>query len=98
MKSSKILQKANCYNCKNRSDVPGSAHSECKNKVAQVLGYPATQMLMLTGNLTVVDKNTNEKVIEVVGNWHGVRSGWFTWPFDFDPCWLEACSLFENHE
>lgn len=30
----------------------------------------------------------------VVGSQHGIKHGWFSWPFDFDPIWLEACSGF----
>ena len=33
---------------------------------------------------------------KVRGNAHGVRNGWFTWPFDFDPIWLEACDGFQE--
>ena len=32
----------------------------------------------------------------VRGNTHGVRSGWFIWPINFDPVWLEECTLFET--
>lgn len=28
----------------------------------------------------------------VRGDAHGIRSGWFSFPFDFDPTWLEACN------
>ena len=31
----------------------------------------------------------------VRGSVHGVRKGWFYWPFDFDPVWLEACDGFK---
>lgn len=28
---------------------------------------------------------------KVVGAAHGIKSGWFMWPFNFDPVWLESC-------
>ena len=31
----------------------------------------------------------------VVGNKHGIENGWFFWPFNFDPVWLESCDGFE---
>lgn len=31
----------------------------------------------------------------VVGNRHGERNGWFYWPINFDPIWLESCTGFE---
>ena len=32
------------------------------------------------------------------GNAHGIRHGWFRWPYNFDPLWLEACDGFEAKE
>lgn len=32
----------------------------------------------------------------VRGNPHGVRGGWFFWPLNFDPTWLESCDGFEG--
>ena len=57
----------NCYECKYRSKVPGDAHSECKNKNA-----------------------------DVRGDEYGRKSGWFCWPYNFDPTWLEECDGFEK--
>jgi hypothetical protein len=33
--------------------------------------------------------------LQVTGNSHGVAKGWFNWPFNFDPTWLESCDGFE---
>ena len=30
----------------------------------------------------------------IEGNSHGIRSGWFIWPIDFDPVWVEQCTGF----
>lgn len=35
---------------------------------------------------------------KVVGNAHGVRNGWFFWPINFDPVWLQNCTGFEKKE
>ena len=35
---------------------------------------------------------------QVTANEHGVRSGWFFWPFNFDPVWLESCSNYNPIE
>lgn len=32
---------------------------------------------------------------KVTGNEHGKRNGWFFWPYNFDPVWLESCTGFE---
>ncbi len=34
----------------------------------------------------------------IVGTRHGIERGWFFWPFNFDPVWLEACDGFESKE
>ena len=31
---------------------------------------------------------------KVTGNKHGIRNGWFLWPWNFDPIWLESCDGF----
>lgn len=35
--------------------------------------------------------NSKAKVSAVA---HGVRNGWFMWPFNFDPRWLVSCDSF----
>ncbi len=32
----------------------------------------------------------------VKGNKHGIRSGWFAWPWNFDPTWLIECDGFSD--
>lgn len=32
-------------------------------------------------------------VIQVSGSTHGTRSGWFAWPYNYDPVWLESCNI-----
>lgn len=56
-----------CYQCKHRTEVPGSYHSVCNNP----------------------DK-------EMEGDKHGIKSGWFNYPFNFDPVWKDKdCNNFE---
>jgi hypothetical protein len=31
---------------------------------------------------------------KVMGNAHGIRHGWFFWPFNYDPVWLQECTGF----
>lgn len=32
----------------------------------------------------------------IKGNPHGIVNGWFNWPYNFDPVWLDACGGFER--
>ena len=45
------------------------------------------------GNYHIGCKNYNAKI---KGNRHGIKNGWFYWPFLFDPIWLESCDSFEE--
>lgn len=38
----------------------------------------------------------NNASAKVKGNPHGIRSGWFLWPLNFDPTWLEECDGFSD--
>lgn len=72
----KMSEKPNCYKCKHRGIVPGSAHSTCnhpKTKAAK-----DDPMLMLTAMLgggpnMIVDAGK----LGVKGDLHGVKNGWF---------------------
>jgi hypothetical protein len=37
-------------------------------------------------------------LLGVTGNAHGIKNGWFCWPFNFDPIWLESCNGFTPRE
>lgn len=34
----------------------------------------------------------------VEGSEHGISHGWFCYPFDYDPIWLEFCDSFEEKD
>jgi hypothetical protein len=34
--------------------------------------------------------------LNIQGDPHGIRSGWFMWPANFDPVWLINCDGFEK--
>jgi len=80
-----MSDKPNCYECKFRGTVAGSAHSCCE--------YPGNKTGIL--DMFIQDSNNRQK-LKIVGNKHGIRNGWFMWPVDFDPTWLENCEGFEE--
>ena len=75
-----------CYNCKYRGEVAGSCHSSCHHPK---LGGAAGEMIA-----TLVFANAQQSLLGIKGNRHGINSGWFMWPINFDPVWLEACEGF----
>lgn len=80
------MDKPKCYTCKYRGTVPGDAHSCCK--------YPGTS----TGILDYFKKDNLaiRQKLNVKGNAIGIRRGWFLWPVNFDPTWLENCDGYEE--
>jgi hypothetical protein len=34
--------------------------------------------------------------VKVIGDTHGINSGWFIHPFNFDPTWLISCDSFKQ--
>lgn len=87
------INKPNCYNCKYRGDIPGDAHSCCRHpKCVVVLDDPIGAVMQLIRGTGVI------KGMHVVGNKHGIDNGWFQFPWNFDPIWLEECDGFESNK
>jgi hypothetical protein len=97
-----MSDKPNCYKCKWRGEVLGSAHSRCHHPVTGGEGkYPLAELMSIFGSVgrceAVVDLEGAVK-LGIKANLHGVEHGWFQWPYNFDPVWLEACEGFEAKE
>jgi len=91
------MKKPNCFKCKHRGKVPGSAHSRCNHPSTKeatennpMLGVLAIFASVGRGQAIQLDTGLNIK-----GDSHGIEKGWFNWPFNFDPLWLENCDGFE---
>ncbi len=95
------MSKPNCFKCTHRGEVPGSAHSSCHHPEAQAAraDSPLNEAMAILASVgRVAPVVAPPKNITVVGHPHGIRSGWFNWPYNFDPTWLEECSGFEARE
>jgi hypothetical protein len=96
------MTKRKCYDCKWRGEAPGSAHSMCEHPAtAESRSDPMMSMLGILGKrmgVGVLPTTAAEK-LNIRGNAHGILHGWFLWPMNFDPVWLENCDGFEaRHE
>jgi hypothetical protein len=88
-KSQKMANK--CYDCKYQGEVPGSAHSKCNHPDAKIdnpIAGIASIMAPMMGPLVTK--------LNVKGDPYGIKSGWFAWPLNFDPVWLEKCDGFKQ--
>jgi len=90
-------KKFDCYKCKHRGTVPGDCHSCCKHPsvgdtspIGAIMGILAS-----VGRVSPVKK---ENSLNIKGVAHGINNGWFNWPYNFDPTWLENCDGFESEE
>jgi hypothetical protein len=96
------MEKTNCYNCKFKGTVPGSAHSRC-NAIRESLSNESESSrleMLLAGNLvsmTISEGDAKgEPIVKL--NEHGVKNGWACWPLDFDPIWVDDCKFYKEKE
>lgn len=92
------MAKPNCYECKHRRDLAGDCHSRCAHpKAGGETVDPFGGMMAMFASVGRVGPQIGEGAIElgIKGSTHGMMNGWFNWPFNFDPTWLEACNGFE---
>lgn len=89
-------KKPDCYKCKHRRELRGDCHSSCAhpsgagdNPYGRVMATFAS-----VGRVRPV-KSETAAGLKVVGHPHGIQNGWFNWPWNFDPVWLESCDGFE---
>ena len=89
--------KPNCYECQWRGDVPGDAHSCCKHPILDaVVTDPLGGVLAMfasVGRLPPIQAGIDK--LGIKANYHGIKKGWFNFPWNFDPRWLEECNGFE---
>ena len=91
------MAKPDCYSCKWRGNLPGSAHSCCRHPSVQgAKNDPLLNVLAIFASVgRTPPMQINTKQLNVIGDPHGVRMGWFNWPWNFDPTWLENCDGWE---
>lgn len=87
------MGKPDCYDCKFRRNLPGDAHSCC---VHPAIGGDSGDLIMGLATLLSGGFNDAIKKLNIAADPHGVRSGWFLWPANFDPVWLQNCDGFED--
>jgi hypothetical protein len=92
-------KKPNCYKCIHRRNLAGSAHSACAHPSNMpALESPLATVLGILGGVGRLGPSVavDNPLLAVKGNSHGIAHGWFNWPMNFDPTWLEACNGFEQ--
>ena len=88
------MNKPNCYECKHRRNLVGDCHSSCAHPDSGYGNNPLDSLLALMGK-RVHNLNPLGEKLGIAGNLHGIKHGWFCWPWNYDPIWLETCNGFE---
>lgn len=87
-----------CYKCKHRGKVPGSHHSSCNHPMV-ANNKPQDSLAGIMAVFASVGRgpavNVGTEKLNIKASAHGIKNGWFNWPFNFDPVWLENCEGFE---
>ena len=91
--------KVNCYECQYRGSVPGDAHSCCNHPTNKAVNdNPMLGLMAIFASVGRVPPIEIPNRLNVKGDAHGIRHGWFNWPFNFDPVWLLSCDGFTSKE
>jgi len=90
--------KPNCYECLYRRNLSGDVHSTCAHPKAKTGSGPADEVFAIfarVGRMPPVVNSDGVKALNILGSPSGIRHGWFNWPYNFDPVWLESCDGFK---
>jgi len=75
-------------------EIPGDAHISCEHpEIKKNIKQEMFACLGIAGEISPAAQK-----LKIKGNEHGIKSGWFNWPVNFDPVWLENCDGFEERE
>lgn len=93
----KHTEKPDCYKCIHVGEVPGSVHKSCKHPKAGggPAGMGALAILASVGRVAPVINLDSAEALNIRADAWGIKKGWFNWPYNFDPVWLQRCDGFE---
>ena len=87
-----------CWTCKYMRTIPGDAHIACMHPSLKAAhDEPMNELMAIFASVHRVQPFAQaSKALNIVCNPHGFRSGWFNFPWNFDPVWLENCDGYEK--
>lgn len=78
-----------CYACVHHREIPGNTHLACRHpSTAAAHANPLASLIAATGGAMPLPSPPG---LNVKLHTHGIRMGWASWPFNFDPTWLVEC-------
>jgi hypothetical protein len=97
----KPLPTCKTQKCKYQASIPGDCHITCKHPIVENNSTALfSDIFRILGNRggPRCALDSISKQMGIFGNKTGIKNGWFNWPFNFDPIWLERCAKFEAVE
>lgn len=94
-----MTSRPDCYTCRHRGSVPGSAHSCCNHPLSREGTAPESSLLAVfasVGRINPVVNISGAIKLGIKANRYGIARGWFNWPYNFDPNWLLECNGYEE--
>lgn len=86
-----------CYGCLYRRALQGDAHSACRHPATaeawSLDGLDGYAFMRIDGQ-TAIHESATSPALNIRAERQGIASGWFNWPWNFDPVWLRNCDGF----
>lgn len=82
------MSNTHCGNCKYKNNIPGDSHISCR--------YPllAREDAIKISMMAFTNPSSYNQILKenfgFTGSLHGIQSGWFMFPDNFDPTWIEG--------
>ena len=92
-----MTNKPDCYKCVYRGRVAGSAHICCNHpSTSEVLSDPLLEIMSIFASVGRMQPIEVDPGLNIQGKPHGIKMGWFNWPSNFDPVWLQNCDGYKE--
>lgn len=91
------MEKPDCFKCRYMRKNPGSAHIRCghpSNK--KLLEDSMLNLLALFATGSKLPISYAPKELKIEADQGAINSGWFNYPWDFDPIWLKNCEGYKE--
>lgn len=89
-------KKVDCYHCIHRGPITGSAHSACYHPINErIHADPILKLTALARGINI-PLPVSSILLGITFKEHGWKNGWFNWPMNYDPVWLETCQGYQE--
>lgn len=84
--------------CRWQRELPYNTHIRCAHPLVPKTPIGDLMSMMNRQPVGLITDLYAKAELGIRHNQAAVKMGWFNWPWNFDPVWLERCSGFEEAE